>query len=102
MNTQFFLLLSSILGLIFGLLGTIIGLVALVKTIAAAKSTHSVQYVPMDEEIDRANNEYMKKNEAWATKESAIAKDQEEFRENLEDAMPEFYPDDDDRKVHSF
>jgi hypothetical protein len=91
------------MGLIFGLLGTIIGLVALVKVIAAEKSTHSVQYMPMDDEIDKANNEYMKKNDgSWSTKESAIAKDQEEFRENLEDDMPEFYPDDDDRKVHSF
>lgn len=98
------LLIISCLGLIFGLLGTIIGLVAIVKVIAAEKSTHSVQYMPMDDEIEKANNEYIRKEkkEAWATKESAIAKDQEEFRQSLEDDMPDFYPDDDDRKVHSF
>jgi hypothetical protein len=88
------------MGLIFGLLGTIMGLVALVKCIAAEKSTHSVQYMPIDEEIDKENNDYL--NQSWATKESAIAKDQEEFRQSLEDDMPDFYPDDDDRKVHSY
>jgi hypothetical protein len=99
-NKLDFLIIISTLGLIFGLLGTIMGLVALVKTIAAEKSTHSVQYMPIDEEIDKENNDYL--NQSWATKESAIAKDQEEFRQSLEDDMPDFYPDDDDRKVHSY
>jgi hypothetical protein len=88
------------MGLIFGLLGTIIGLVALVKVIAAEKSTHSVTYMPIDEEIDKANNEFIKEN--WATKESMIAKDRKEFQEDLETEMPEFFPDDEDREIHSF
>lgn len=100
MNSLNILIIISTLGLIFGLLGTIMGLVALVKCIAAEKSTHSVQYMPIDEEIDKENNDYL--NQSWATKESAIAKDQEEFRQSLEDDMPDFYPDDDDRKVHSY
>jgi hypothetical protein len=99
-NSLNILIIISTLGLIFGLLGTILGLLALVKSIAAEKSTHSVQYMPIDEEIDKENNDYL--NQSWATKESAIAKDQDEFRQNLEDDMPDFYPDDDDRKVHSY
>jgi len=94
------LLIISSISLFFGVLGTIMGLVALIKTIAAEKSTHSVSYMPIDEEIDKANDDYL--NQPWATKESAIAKDQEEFRQSLEDDMPDFYPDDDDRKVHSY
>jgi hypothetical protein len=94
-----FIIIAS-MGLIFGILGTIIGLVALVKVLAAEKSTHSVTYMPMDKEIDRANDEFLK--ESWATKESMIAKDRKEFQEDLETEMPEFFPDDDDREIHSF
>lgn len=92
------LLIFSILGLIFGLLGTILGLVALIKVIAAEKSTHTMTYMPVDEEIERANEEVMKN---WATKESAIAKDQELFREDLETEMPDFFPDEEEKEIIS-
>jgi hypothetical protein len=90
------------MGLIFGILGTIIGLAALVKTIAAEKSTHTMiqNMAPVSEEIEKANNDYL--NQTWATKESAFAKEQENLQNTLEDDMPDFYPDDDDRKVHSY
>jgi len=92
-----FIIISSI-SLIFSIISLIIGLVALVKTIAAEKSTHSVTYMPMDTEIDKANDEYLN----WATKESKIAKDQELFQEDLETEMPDFFPDEEDRKVTSY
>jgi len=94
-----FLLISSICALIFSVIGTILGLVAVVKTIAMEKSTHSVTYVPMAEEIDKANNEFM---DSWATEESRIASDHKEFKEDLENEMPEFFPDEEDTKIHSF
>jgi hypothetical protein len=56
--------------------------------------------MPIDEEIDKANNEFLKEN--WATKESRIAEDHKEFKEDLEIEMPEFFPNDDDQKIHSF
>lgn len=92
------LLIFSILGFTFGLLGTIIGLVALVKVLAAEKSTHTITYQPIDDEIERANEEVLKN---WATKESAIAKDQELFREDLEIEMPDFFPDEDEKEIIS-
>jgi hypothetical protein len=96
----FYLLLSlTLLSLIIAIIGTIIGLVALVKTIAAEKSTHTITYKPVDDEIEKANSEYLKN---WATKDSTIAKDQEMFEEDLENEMPDFFPDEDDKKVHSF
>jgi hypothetical protein len=94
-----FLCISSILGLTLGLISTIIGSIALIRVIASEKSTHTVHYAPIDEEIDRANKEYM---ENWATKESAIAKDQKQFKEDLENEMPDFFPDEEDSKIHSF
>ena len=93
-----FIRISSI-SLIFSVISTIIGLVALVKNIATEKSTHSVTYMPMDQEIDKENEEFLKN---WATKESKIAEDQELFREDLETEMPDFFPDEEDRKRHSY
>jgi F0F1-type ATP synthase membrane subunit b/b' len=92
------LLIFSVLGFTFGLLGTIIGLIACVKVLAMEKSTHTITYQPIDDEIEKANEEVMKK---WATKESAIAKDQELFREDLETEMPDFFPDEDEKEIIS-
>lgn len=94
-----FLCVSSILGLTFGLISTIIGSIALVRVIAAEKSTHTVTYAPIDEEIDKANSEYLEK---WATRDSVIAKDQKDYKEDLEEDMPDFYETEDDTKIHSF
>ena len=94
-----FIIVSSIISLILGLFDTIIGLIAIIKVVAMEKSTHTVTYQPIDEEIEKANSEYLN---SWATKESAIAKDQEMFQEDLETEMPDFFPDDEDRKIRSF
>jgi F0F1-type ATP synthase membrane subunit b/b' len=96
-NINIFIIIS-VLCLFFSILSTIIGLVALVKVIAAEKSTHTMTYMPVDEEIEKANEEVMRQ---WATKESAIAKDQELFREDLENEMPDFFPDEDEKEIIS-
>lgn len=96
-NVNIFLIIS-VLCLFFSVLSTIIGLVALVKVLAAEKSTHTITYQSVDNEIDKANEEFMKN---WATKESAIAKDQELFREDLENEMPDFFPDEDEKEIIS-
>jgi hypothetical protein len=94
-----FIIVSSVISLIFGLFGTIIGLIAMIKVMAIEKSTHTVTYQPIDEEIEKANADYLNN---WATQESVIAKDREEFQEELEEQMPDFFPDDEDRKIRSF
>lgn len=62
------------------------------------KSTHTVQMVPVDEEIDKANQEFMKK---WASSEEAIAKQNKLYKEDVEEAMPEFALDDEDKEIFS-
>lgn len=99
MNKVDFLLIISSLALIFSIIGTILGLVAMIKVIAAEKSTHSVTYMPIDEEIDKANQETAKN---WATQESMVAKDREMFQEELESELPDFYPSDEDKEIISF
>ena len=94
-----FLTVSSILGLLFGVIGTIIGSSALIRTIAAEKSTHNVTYMPIDEEIDKANNEFVNK---WATDQTTLVKQQELFKEDLEEQMPDFFPDEEESKITSF
>lgn len=94
-----FLVFSCLFSLIFGLIGTIIGLIAIIKVVAMEKSTHTVTFKPMDEEIDKENNEFLKN---WATKESRIAKDHEMYKEDLETEMPDFFPTEEDTKKYSF
>lgn len=88
----------TLTALIFAVLGFIFASVALIKIIAMEKSTHTVQMVPVDEEIDKANQEFMKK---WASSEEAIAKQNKLYKEDVEEAMPEFALDDEDKEIFS-
>lgn len=88
----------TLTALIFGVLSFVFASVALIKIIAMEKSTHTVQMVPVDEEIDKANKEYMKK---WASSEEAIAKQNKLYKEDVEEAMPEFALDDEDKEIFS-
>jgi len=88
----------SIICLFFSVFSTILGLVATIKVFAMEKSTHTITYQAVDQEIEKANEEVLKN---WATKESAIAKDQELFREDLESEMPDFFPDEDEKEIIS-
>jgi len=94
-----FLTVASILGLLFGVIGTIIGVSAMIRTIAAEKSTHNVTYMPIDEEIDKSNKEFV---DNWATDQTTLVKQQELFKEDLEEEMPDFFPTEEDNKVTSF
>lgn len=83
-------LVLSIVSILMTAIAMVIAVLALIKTIAAEKSTHSIQYVPVDEEIDKANSEFLAKD-SWATKEKNIDKDYKLYQEELEDVMPEFF-----------
>jgi F0F1-type ATP synthase membrane subunit b/b' len=87
-----------IASLIIGSLALILSAVSLIMIIAREKSTHTVQLMPVDEEIDRANKEYMSK---WATSEEAIKKEQNLYKEEVEEQMPEFSLTDEDKEVFS-
>ncbi len=66
-----------------------------IAVLAMEKSTHTVQYMPIDPAIDKENQE-------WVTKQEALDKDQKMFRDEIKDEMPEFASDDEDRKIYSF
>ena len=72
--------------------------VSVILLIAREKSTHTVHMVPIDEEIERANKEYLKK---WSTSEEAINKQNKLFQEDVEKEMPEFALDEEDKEIFS-
>ena len=85
------------LSILLGLSGFVMGLSAIINVKALQKSTHAVQYVPIGEQEE--NDESV---ENWQTTEESLAKQQKMFKDDLEEQMPEFALDDEDRKKFSF
>lgn len=93
------LIIGGVISALFlGFLALAIGIYAMIKIIAVESSTHTVQMVPVDEEIDRANKDFMNK---WATGEEAIKRERKLYQEELEDEMPEFALSDEDKETFS-
>jgi hypothetical protein len=88
---------------IISTLALFLSCVSIIMMVAKEKATHTVQLVPIDEEIDRANEEFLKKEKksSWATSEEAIKKENKLYQEELEDEMPEFSLEDEDREIMS-
>ena len=84
------LLVSSIIALFFGILGFVLGLSALIKVNALKESTHTVQWMPL------------KEDETWATSDESLDTQNKLFKKELEEKMPEFALDDEDKKIFSF
>ena len=63
-------------------------MVAIVMLIAREKATHTVQLVPVDEEIESANEIYLR--------EQALSKYNKSRKEELGEEFPEFAIDEDD------
>ena len=98
-----FLVSSSIIGLTIACISCIVGGLALCKIIGLEKSTHQIQYVPVDEEIERANAEYLSSmNDDWATPSSVFEKDEKIYKKQMEELMPDFMPDEEEKKTRSF
>ena len=72
--------------------------VAMIMMVAREKATHTVQLVPVDEEVERANEEYMKQ---WSTSTDAIFRQNKMHQDNTEENMPEFALDDEDKEIFS-
>jgi len=69
------------------------------KVQALEKSTHTVQMVPIDEEIDKANRDYM---EQWATSQKSLEEQAKMDIEDRDDLMPEFASSEEDKKTYTF
>lgn len=79
--------------LTFSVFACILGGIALLKVMALEKSTHSIQYMPVDEAL---------KGDQWATNDTVLADQNKLFKESLEEELPDFLSDDDDKKIKSF
>ena len=93
------LMVGACTSLLFASISIIIGLMALAKVIGVEKSTHTVQLTPIDTEIDAHNSKLMKE---WATSEEELNKQRKMAKEELEDKMPEFFPEEDEEKIISY
>jgi len=94
------ILSASIIGLTIACVSIILASYAAIKVVAMEKSTHTIQYV--DPTIDKENEEFMKSATDWATSDEALEKQEELYREDLEDEMPFFAPTDSDKEKISF
>tara|TARA_R110000803_G_scaffold71209_4_gene134373 strand:- start:812 stop:1111 length:300 start_codon:yes stop_codon:yes gene_type:complete len=92
---QAIIVFLCIFSLLFSLVALILSGIAVVKVLAMEKATHSVTYMPIDPEIDKANEE-------WATSQGSLDKQNKADREDVEDEMPMFALEDEDKKIHSF
>lgn len=76
--------------LTFSLFACILSGVALLKVLAMEKSTHSVQFMPVEDAL---------KTDEWATSEDEVSKQNKLYKENLEETLPDFM---EDKKIKSF
>ena len=86
--------ISGGLILILSVSGFVMGLQALISVKAMEKSTHSIQYAPVN--MDDV------KDENWGTSEESLEKQRNLFKEDIEDNMPEFALNDDDKERFAF
>lgn len=73
MNIQLILTICSVVACIFSILALLLGFVSLLKVMSMERSTHSVQYMPLDEN--------------WASSEQTIQEINEDFKEINEDII---------------
>jgi uncharacterized protein YoxC len=96
------LLIISISAIVLAVSACIIAIFAVLYSIRAhatvmamEKSTHTVQYMPIDPKVDKENSE-------WITRQETLEKERKMYSEDIESEMPEFAQDDEDKHVYSF
>jgi len=98
-DNQVIIALLFILGLTSSLISVVLSILSWTKVQALEKSTHTVQMVPIDEEIDKANRDYM---EQWATSQKSLEEQAKMDIEDRDDLMPEFASSEEDKKTYTF
>ena len=88
------LMICSFLGILLSIGAIILGSISYLTVTGLKNSTHNVQYVPIDPEVD-------KENEKWATSQAAINKEENLYRDELEANMPLFSTDKEEREILS-
>ena len=98
-------LIIGIISLTASVLTCIFSFAAYARVIGIEKATHSVQYVPMNPEFDRQNEEFLQKSQKeddWATSTESLLKEDEAYRKDMDEVMPDMLASEDDLKIHSF
>lgn len=97
-------LIIMVICTILSLTGTsiccMVAIFAFTKAQALEKSTHTVHFQPVDEAWDKENENYT--SQKWATSEAELKKQQNLFKEDLEELMPDLALSDEDREITSF
>jgi hypothetical protein len=93
---SFIALLFSLLGLF----GFVLGVMSYIKVEAFKNSTHQIQYVPIDAEIDKYNEKVLSHKDLWGTSEESITIQEKLYKEDLERTMPEHVEL--DKEIYSF
>lgn len=89
----------SVIGFLISCLSCLVGIAAFIELRTFRKSTHQVQYMPIDpKQIDAENESYLKD----ITSDESIQKQNKLYRENLEEVMPEFASSEEDLERYSF
>lgn len=91
----------AIASLIIGIVSLVFGFIACYKIIGVEKSTHTVQYMPVE---DAVKDPFKSGFDSFMGDdlESKLQKDNELFREELEEIMPQFAPSEEDKKIISW
>ena len=103
--THIFAILA-LTSLLLSVLGTVLAIYCLIEVKSLQRSTHSIQYMPVDEAIDKENRDFINSlqtrdmepevshEDIWATSDDSLKKQRELYRDELERSMPEFVEDD--------
>lgn len=94
-NPLFYAMVIFVISAICGIFGAICAIYAVIEVKALQRSTHQIQYVPIDPKVDAENTE-------WATSDAALNQQNKLFAEDIEDSLEPFSPDDDDKARYSF
>jgi uncharacterized protein YqhQ len=110
--THIFAILA-LTSLLLAVLGIGLAVYSLIEVKSLQRSTHQVQFMPVDEAIDRENQDFINSlqtrdmepevshRDMWATTDESLKKQNELYRDDLERTMPEFV-DDDEPEILSF
>jgi hypothetical protein len=93
------LVVISLVSILFSALTVGFSIKAMIEVKAMQRSTHQIQYMPMDENIDKENEDFLKKD--WASSDKNIEKQNELYKEEIEDKLPEFALSEEDKEVFS-
>ena len=98
-------LILALSGLIIASISAVIGTLAFIEVRSIQRSTHSIQYMPVDDAIDKENEAFLKTvktDDSCATSPDTLKKQDELYKEELESEMPSFASTDEDMEIISY